>query len=232
VSSKSKQPVSTVSLLPAAIRTGRGKGPARQVRMRGGVPAEVYGLGEPNQSVVVDAHDLGLLLARGMNTLITLSIDGSEQLTLCRQVHRHPVKGSLQHVDFVRVRADQEIDAEVAVSLVGEPAGVSDGGMLEQLVFSVTVTAKPNAIPQSIEHDVSALALGDHLRAGELVAPPGAVIKNDPDELLAVISIPRALAAEEGEAAEGEAAEGEAGEGEAAEGASGGAADRAGDAGE
>ncbi len=212
MSTKSKTNPSAKSVLPATIRAGRGKGPARQIRMGGNVPAEVYGLGVANQSVVVDAHDLGLLLARGMNTLITLSIDGKEHLALCRQVQRHPVKGNLQHVDFVRIRADQEIDAEVALSLVGEPAGVSEGGMLEQLLFSVTVTAKPNAIPQSIEHDVSALTLGDQLRVGDLVAPAGAVIKNDHDELLAMISVPRALAAQD-EEGEGEGAEaGEGGE--------------------
>lgn len=201
---------SVATTLTANIRPLRGKGPARQIRMRGGVPAEVYGLGEPNQSVVVDAHDLGLILARGQNELITLSVEGAQQLALCRQVDRHPVKESLTHVDFIRVRADQEISADVPLSLIGESVGVEAGGLLEQLVFTVTISAKPSAIPSAIEHDVSALDFGDQVRAGDLSVPAGVTILIEADELLAMISIPRALAAQqdEGDAEGAETSEG------------------------
>ncbi len=198
--------MSSPTVLATTIRTGRGKGPARQARMVGGVPAEVYGLGQPNQSILVDAHQLQLILNKGMNTIINLQVDGAEQITVCRQIQRHPVKGSLQHVDFIRVDAKVEIEADVPLSLVGESAGVALGGLLEQLVFSVAITAKPGAIPTSIEHDVTALDLGDQVRAGDLTLPAGVTLQLEPDELLAMISIPRALAAQGGE--EGEEAEG------------------------
>jgi large subunit ribosomal protein L25 len=200
---------STATTLIATIRTGRGKGPARQIRRRGGVPAEVYGLGQPNQSVFVDGHDLGLILAKGQNELITLHVEGDEQLALCRQVVRHPVKGSLTHVDFIRVRADQEITAEVPLSLVGEAVGVEGGGLLEQLVFNVAISAKPNAIPSVIEHDVTALDFGGQVRAGDLTLPAGVTLLADVDELLAMISVPRSLAAQQDEG-EGVEAEGTA----------------------
>jgi large subunit ribosomal protein L25 len=203
---------SAVTILTATIRPLRGKGPARQIRLRGGVPAEVYGLGEPNQSVVVDGHDLGLILAKGQNELITLSVEGAEQLAICRQVNRHPVKGSLTHVDFIRVRADQEITAEVPLSLIGEAAGVEAGGLLEQLVFNVAISARPDSIPSSIEYDVTALSFGDQLRAGDLTVPPGVTILADADELLAMISVPRALAAQTDEV-DGEGAAASEGEG-------------------
>jgi large subunit ribosomal protein L25 len=218
---------STTTTLSASLRSARGKGPARQIRMTGGVPAEVYGLGEPNQSVVVDAHALGLILAKGQNELIGLSVEGAkEQLALCRQVVRHPVRGTLTHVDFIRVRADQEISAEVPLSFLGEAEGVSAGGLLEQLVFAISITARPSAIPQSIEYDVSAMTLGDQVRAGDLTVPAGVTIQNDPDELLAMVSIPRALAAQTDEGEEGEAGEGgepraDAGEAAAADSGSG-----------
>lgn len=207
---------STTTTLSASLRPARGKGPARQIRMRGGVPAEVYGLGEPNQSIVVDAHALGLILAKGQNELIGLSVEGAnEQLALCRQVDRHPVKGTLTHVDFIRVRADQEISAEVPLLFLGEAEGVAAGGLLEQLVFSISITARPDAIPQSIEYDVTALTFGDQVRASDITVPAGVTIQNEPDELLAMVSIPRALAAqgEEGEGGEGGEGDADAGVG-------------------
>lgn len=198
----------TGTTLSATTRTGRGKGPARQIRMAGGVPCEVYGLDEANQSVTVDAHDLNLVLAKGSNTLITLTVDdGAAQLTLARQVNRHPVKGTLTHVDFVRVHADQAIAAEVPLTLVGDSVGVAAGGLLEQQVFTVNVSAKPNAIPSSIEHDITALDLNDQVRVGDLVAPAGVELLDDPDTLIALVSVTRALAAAQREAAaEAEAA--------------------------
>ena len=121
------------------------------------------------------------------------------------------MKGTLIHVDFVRVRADQTIQAEVRLNLLGSPEGVSQGGMLEQLMHSLTVEGKPGQLPTEIEHDVTALVLGDQLRVGDLSLPAGVLVTNDPEELIAMISVPRGLEAGEGEVA-AEAAEGAEGE--------------------
>src|SRR5438128_2189711 len=128
------------TVLSATLRPGRGNGPARQVRRNGLVPAVVYGLGAGNETVAVDAHDLDLILhsPSGANTVITLKVEGSrDQITLCRQIQRHPVKQSLVHVDFVRVDADVAVQADVPLELVGEPESVRNGGLLEQLHFSI-----------------------------------------------------------------------------------------------
>ena len=96
------------------------------------------------------AHQLGNILSSqtGANTLITLQIDGKDELALARQVQRDPVKGTLIHVDFVRVRADQTIQAEVRLQpRSAQPEGVSQGGMLEQLMHSLTVEALPGELP-------------------------------------------------------------------------------------
>jgi large subunit ribosomal protein L25 len=187
---------STRTTLTAVTRTGRGKGPARQIRMQGGVPCEVYGLGQDNQSVTVDAHDLNLLLAKGSNALITMSIDGgTQQLMLARQVNRHPVKGTLTHVDLIRVSADIAITADVAISLVGEAEGVAMGGLLEQQVFTLSISAKPEAIPSSIEHDISALGVNGQVRVGDLSVPSDVTVLDDPDTLVAMVSVSRAMAA-------------------------------------
>lgn len=214
------------AILTADHRTETGSRPAGRFRRDGRVPAVVYGLGQENVVVTVPAIELGHILARGANTVVTLVLDGADQLTLVRQVQRHPVRGEYLHVDFVRVSADIAVIAEVPLHLTGEPAGVKNGGMLEQQLFSVTVEAKPNAIPSGIELDASALEIGDQLHVRDLVVPEGVVLQHEPDELVAQVAVPRALAAEaveaEGEeaAAEGEG-EGEAPAGEATEGVTG-----------
>ncbi len=211
------------TLLPAEPRTETGSRPVGRLRRSGRVPGVVYGLGGDNELVTVSAHALSTILSSrsGANTLITLRLEGREELALARQVQRDPVKGSLLHVDFVRVRADQTITAEVPLRLLGQPEGVSQGGMLEQLMHSLTVEGLPGQLPPEIEHDVSALELGDQLHVRDIALAAGVVVMNDEGDLVAMISVPRGLEAGEGEAApaEGEeaAAEGEGAPAAAAE---------------
>ena len=207
------------TLLPAQLRSDRCSRPAGRLRREGLVPAVVYGLGKDAIAVTVSAKALGGILhsRTGANTLITLQIDGSDHLALARQVVRDPVKGTLTHDDFVRVRADQTITAEVRLSLLGQPEGVAQGGMLEQLMHSLTVEGLPGQLPTEIEHDVTTLVLGDQLHVSDVQLPAGVVIANDPGELIAMISVPRGLAEGEGEVAAVEGEEGAA----AAEGAEG-----------
>jgi large subunit ribosomal protein L25 len=116
------------------------------------------------------------------------------------------VKGTLLHVDFVRVRADQTIQAEIPVQLKGDAEGVARGGVLEQLVHTLTVEAKPSDFPPAIEHEISALEIGGQVYVRDLAVPPGVTVLQNEDDLVAQISAPRVAEAEE--AAEGEAAEG------------------------
>jgi large subunit ribosomal protein L25 len=198
--------------LTAESRTAGGKGPARRARKDGLVPAVVYGLGTESVSVSVSARELGHILAGGANTLITLKLDGSEQLAMARQVQRHPVKGTLVHVDFVRVRADQAIQAEIPVRLTGDAEGVARGGVLEQLVHTLTVEAKPTELPPAIEHDIAALEIGGQIYVRDLAIPAGVTVLQDADEMVGQISAPRVAEAAEGaEGAEGEAAAAEGG---------------------
>jgi large subunit ribosomal protein L25 len=193
--------------LIAELRPASGKGPAGRVRQQGLVPAVVYGLGNDNVSVSVSQRELVHILSggSGMNTLITLSIDGKEELAIARELQRHPVKGNVIHVDFVRVRADQTIQAEIPVHLHGEAEGAVRGGILEQLVHTLTVEAKPADFPPSIEHDVSTLQIGGQVYVRDLIAPPGVTVLQNADELVAQISAPRV--AEAGEGGDGEGAE-------------------------
>ncbi|HKN90027.1 MAG TPA: 50S ribosomal protein L25, partial [Acidimicrobiia bacterium] len=200
--------------LVADVSRPVGKSAARKIRRDGKVPAIVYGLGTDPEPVAVPSRELQHILAGagGANTLINLDLSGRKDLVLARQVVRHPVRHTLVHVDFIRVRRDQAVSAEVPIHLVGEAAGVRDGGLLEQDTFTLSIEAKPADVPTGIQADVSALGIGDHLTVADLTLPPGVVTTQDPGDLVAHVMQPRGLELPE----EIEAAE--AGEAEAAEG--------------
>jgi len=209
--------------LVADVNRQVGKSAARKIRREGKVPAIVYGLGSDPTPVAVPDREFQHILhgAGGINTLINLDLSGTQELVLARQVVRHPVKHTLVHVDFIRVRRDQAVSAEVPIHLTGEPQGVKDGGILEQTNFTLSIEAKPADLPTGIEADVSHLAIGDQLTVGDLKLPPGVVSTQDPGDLVAHVAQPRGLELpEEAEAAEGEEAEGEAAAAEGGEAAS------------
>ena len=191
-------------LLTAETRPERGSRPAGRLRRTGKVPAVVYGLDTDPISVTVPARELAHLLAGegGANTLIRLQVDGDEQLTLARQIQRHPTRGDLVHVDFVRIRRDVAVQAEVPLHLVGEAPGSRDGGLVEQLIFSLSIEAKPADIPNVVEVDISALEIGDQLRIAEVTVDEGVTFLHESDELVVQVVAPRLAEVEE--TAEGE----------------------------
>jgi large subunit ribosomal protein L25 len=201
--------------LVAAPRAEAGKAPARKLRREGMVPAVIYGLGTDTQSVSVPARALQHILAGpgGANTLIDLVVEGETVLTLAREVQRHPLRGTYLHVDFVRISRDTAITADVPVLIEGEAEGVKAGGRVNQILFTVSVSAKPGAIPQSFTLDVTPLDVGEGRKAGEIELPAGVTLVTDPDENVVVIASTRLGAAAAAERGEGEGEEGEAGEG-------------------
>ena len=203
--------------LTAEPRTQKGSRPAGRLRRQGKVPAVVYGLESETLNVSVPARELAHILAgeAGANALITLKLDGDEALTLARQIQRHPTRGDLVHVDFVRIRRDVAVQAEIPVHLEGEPAGVRDGGVLEQLLFTLSIEAKPADIPTAIEVDVSALEINDQIRLAELTVPSGVSVLHEEDELVVQVIPPRVEEEPVVEEVEGEEVEGEVPEGEA-----------------
>ena len=210
--------------LTADLGRPTGSRPARRLRAAGKVPAVLYGHGIDPQTLAVDARELRNALTgeAGLNALITLQIDSESHLAMARHLQRHPVKGSVDHVDFVVVRRDEIVTAEVPIILVGEAIEVhQNDGIVEQQLFNLTVKATPLEIPASIEADISGLIIGEAVRVGDLKLPAGVETEVDPEDSVVVGQPPAAV--ELPEPGEGEeAAEGEEGaEGEAAEGAEG-----------
>jgi len=210
--------------------TGRATGSreSRRLRREGNVPGVVYGRGIDPIAVSVDHHDLmNIIQHQGSNAIITLEFGAESHVTMPKVIERHPFRNLIRHVDFLKIALDEATTADVAVELVGQAPGVAEGGVLTQVAGTMLVSALPMAIPSSIEVDVTGLELGDSIRVEDLPELEGIEFLDDPDAVLAMVAIPRAVVEEEPEegvegeeAAEGEgAAEGDEAD-EAAEGTS------------
>lgn len=213
-------------VLAAEIGRPRGSRAVRRLRRAGKVPGVIYGRGTDPIPVAVVARELRIALngEAGSNQLLSLDTGSGTYLTLAREMQRHPVAQTVTHVDFVIVRRDEVISAEVPVNLVGEAIEVHHGdGLVEQQMFSLTVNALPGAIPSAIEADISGLTIGDQIRVSDLVLPSGVTTDVDPDTAVAIGQPPRVVVEEA--PAEGEAAEGAGGEAAASGEASGGASE-------
>jgi large subunit ribosomal protein L25 len=208
--------------LAAERRTDVGSAGSRRLRVTGRVPAVVYGRGVEPIAVSVNERDLRAALSTdaGTNALIDLRIGSDRHLALARELQRHPVRQNLSHVDFVVVRRDEVVAADVPIVLTGDALAVHrGGGTVEQLLFTLRVHAKPADIPHAIEFDVSELEIGDTIRLGAAVIPAAVTVDVDEDTPIVAGHAARVEVEPEEEAAEGEVpAEGEgapAGEAEA-----------------
>src|SRR4051812_22245493 len=219
-----------------------GSRPSRRLRATGKVPAVLYGHGTDPMALCVDSRELRNALTgdAGLNALITLQVDSESHLAMARHLQRHPVKGSVDHVDFVIVRRDEIVTADVPINLVGEATAVNqEGGIVEQQLFSLAIKAKPLEIPSSLEADISGLIIGEAVRVADLKLPSGVETEVDPEEAVVVgqppaaIEVPEPAEGEEGaEGVEGApAAEGEEGAAAAGEGGGDQASEGGGDGG-
>ncbi len=223
-------------------RSEFGSRPSRRLRRSGLVPGVVYGDGKEARAFQVPERAARTALTRG-GALIDLEFDGSGSTpVVVKEQQRHPVRGSLTHLDLLEVKLDEEIEAEVPIELLGadDAPGVKEGGVLEHVTHQITIEALPTAIPESIAADVSGMSIGDTLQLSALTAPEGVEFAvDDPGEVtIATLSPPRVeeepepeveeeaeLVGEEGEAPEGEAPEGEAAAEGDAEGSESGGGD-------
>lgn len=178
--------------LNASKREESGKGAARQSRRNGNVPGVIYGHGMEPLPIEVDRREFltALNTESGMNVLLDLEIDGSTTLALTKDLQRDPVRGTLLHADFIQIDRKQEVEVDVPIHLVGSAPGVGEGGVLQHPMSSLTVRSLATEVPQSIDVDVSSLALGDTLRVSDLSEGKSFTILNDPETVVAAVSQP------------------------------------------
>jgi large subunit ribosomal protein L25 len=217
--------------LTVALREPGGSRSARRLRRAGNVPGVVYGGGEDPVAFQVHARMLRSALAHA-GAVLDLSIDGAGGgPVVLKELERHPVSGRTVHLDLLRVRLDQAIQATVVLELVGteDAPGVKEGGVLEHVTREVTIEALPNDIPDSLRHDVSQMQIGDTLTLDALAGSTTVKLLDDPETVIATLTPPRLQVEDtdeieqetavvgEGEAAEADSAasEGDSGEGDA-----------------
>ena len=195
-------------VLNVVTRTGLGKGAVKRLRAEGNVPAVIYGHGSPAKTLYFSAAEWEVLQKFELN-LLSLKEGDNEMLALIKEVQNDFIRGKVKHVDFLEVNRNEKIRASVSVHPGHDaPAGASQGGMLEQDIHELEVECLPDALPEHLEINVSALELGAALHVSEIPMPEGVRILNDPELVVFHVVDPSKI--EEEEAAAPEAAEGEA----------------------
>jgi large subunit ribosomal protein L25 len=193
-------------------RESRGSAESRRLRKQGLIPGVLYGRGKTPHAICIPERELRRVLTGegGLNAILDVVLEGQKTThpSILKEYQQHPVKGGIIHVDFHEVRLDQPIQARVVVELVGEPQGVTEGGVLSQVNREVTVEALPMEIPEHLELDVSGMAIGDTLRLADLQVEEGVRYVDDPEEtVLATVTMPTRVVEPEDEAVEGEEGE-------------------------
>lgn len=185
--------------LAAQRREQHGKGPARQMRFNGRIPAVIYGRARNAESLSISANEIHQVLKDGAtsSTVIEITLDGKSENVLMREIQRHPVSQTVQHVDFYAIRAGETITVNVSVHLAGVPNGVRNaGGTLDQVLREVTISVLPRHIPERVSLDVSELEIGQSLHVRDLDIPEAKVMIDAEATICSVIA-PRVEEVEE-----------------------------------
>jgi large subunit ribosomal protein L25 len=215
--------------LEAELRQDIGKGASRRLRHANKVPAVIYGAGETAVSLTLDHDKVVTALAHETfySHILTLKMGKDDHKVILKDVQRHPAKPRVQHIDFLRIKADQKLHMHVPLHFTGEDKapGVKEGGAFSHIMSDIEVSCFPADLPEHIEVDVSGMALNDTIHLTQLKLPKGvelvALAHGVEGHDLPVVSIhiPRIEeeVVETPEAVEGEAAAGEGAPAEDAE---------------
>lgn len=190
----------TTTAISAEIRTDRGKGAARQLRMRGRVPAVVYGRGREPESLSISLTEFerNMMGSTGA-TIVDLSIDGKTVQTLVREVQKHPFRPGVLHVDFLEIQKGVKVTMSVPIHLNGVPEGVrTAGGVLDQSMREIEIEVLPKDIPSSVDLDVTELVVGQSLHVSDIEIANATILSDERSTVCSVVP-PRV---EEEEAAE------------------------------
>ncbi|KIL72005.1 50S ribosomal protein L25/general stress protein Ctc [Bacillus badius] len=179
-----------------------------ELRENGNFPAVVYGKDVEAKSIFINEGEFFRVIKEvGRNGVISLTVDGKKQNVVLHDYQQDPIKNDIVHADFLAVDLSSEITSNVRVDLEGEAAGATEGGVVQQPLFEISVTAKVSEFPENIKVDISNLAIGDSLSVGDIRGSQPFTINHEDDEVIVSILAPRV----EEEPEESDAGESEAG---------------------
>lgn len=184
--------------LHATTSRAHGSANSRRLRRGGSIPGVVYGEGVAPLPVAVNAKDFRTAVSgdQGLNSLINLEADGQSYTVMAREIQRHPVRGTVAHVDFHVVDPNRAVVAEVPLHVIGDAVEVRHADWeVDQQMFNIEVKARPDQIPNFIEVDISALTVGAAIRVSDLVLPEGVEVAADPSASVVATHPGRAAAA-------------------------------------
>jgi large subunit ribosomal protein L25 len=188
--------------LKAEVRTGTGKGAARQARREGNVPGIIYGDGAEPQPIKMNFNYLLTKLRQGrfLQTLFNLKVEGQPDVhVICRGVQRDVVKDMPTHVDFMRIHDESRIELFIHVDFINHDAapGLKRGGTLTVVRHEVELEVTAGDIPDHITVDLTGKTIGDVIHIGDVVLPSGAKPTIARNFVIANIAAPSGLVAEE-----------------------------------
>jgi large subunit ribosomal protein L25 len=187
---------SATNQLSVSVRTQTGKGASRRARRDGKIPAVLYGHGADPQHLELPGHQFAAVLRHaGTNAVLTLDIDGKEQLALTKAIDIHPIRRTIQHADLQMVRRGERVVVEVDVDIEGEAA---PGTLVTQEASTIEIEAEALSIPEQLIVSVEGAEPDTQFTAGQITLPPGVRLVDDPD--LLVVNVGYAPTAEELEA--------------------------------
>jgi large subunit ribosomal protein L25 len=175
--------------LVAEKRERTGTAECRRLRREGMTPGNLYGHGIEPVSLTVKSDELNHVIHGGSH-LVRLDLGGSTETALFQAVQWDTFGTVIQHFDLLRVDLTEEVSVEVEVHLVGTPAGVVNGGILEQPVHTLSLECRAGDVPDSIEVRVQQLEIGDSITVGDLVLPEGARCQFPDDQVVAQVVEP------------------------------------------
>ena len=208
------------TVLHAEAGRSTGSAASRRLRREEKIPAVVYGLGMDSLSVAVKRADLRVAVSgtAGLNTILDLTVDGTAYAVLIKDIERHPVRRTVQHVDFIQVNLNEEITVSVPLRLEGEAKAVLSANALVDLAMpEMEVVTTPRNIPDELVIDVTEMDVDHVIRVADVALPAGVTATAEEDAPVVTVLTMRVAeepTVEEGEGEEGEGEEGEEGDAE------------------
>lgn len=198
-------------LLKAGKREEKGKEKCKKIRVKGNVPAIVYGKSVDSMPIAVTEKDFTKVLKTesGQNVIINLQIDENKDkdfLVMVSEIQRDVFQKKILHVDFHKISLDEKVTVSIPVKLIGESLGVKEGGVLDHVLWQIEIETLPMQIPEHVEADISELKIGDSLHVKDIKFPEGVTTTAELEDAVVIIHHPKAeevaapVAAVEGEA--------------------------------
>lgn len=177
--------------LKATKRTDTGTGRSKRLREELQVPAVLYGRDMESEQISVSQSEVLQIINTGSaNALIDLAVGRKKYTTMLKDIQLHPIKRDIIHIDFYVVAMDRPITTTVPISIIGEAAGVSEGGTVQYQAREVEVKCLPGDIPERIEFDISDLVIGDTRTVADLELPDSIELLTSEAEVVVTVLAP------------------------------------------